>query len=414
MRMGNVPPQRPVRGFLTGACWKRGLAWSCMLALLGCGSSGSGLGPGPVPDPPTAQGIALENAFPALSFNQPVAMLQAPGDPSRWYVVERAGRILSFDNAAGVSTTAEFASLSSRVNSVGEGGLLGMAFHPDYASNRAVFVTYTGGNPLESRLAVFFAESDGLTLDESSETVLIRQEEPFSNHNVGQLAFGPGPASAQEYLYVGFGDGGSGGDPNNNGQNPFNFHGAMLRIDVSALTAYGIPPDNPFANGLDGAPEVFAFGFRNPWRFSFDTATGTLWAGDVGQDRFEEIDIVTAGGNYGWRCYEGSSQFDISNCPDPATFIFPAAAYAHPSGGASVTGGYVYRGSEIESLQSVYVFGDFLTGTIRGLSEEAGGGFRTDILLESGLNIVSFAQDAAGEIYVIDFSGGLYKVIRGD
>ena len=399
------PPHLTVRA---GLC----LPVLCLLLLLGACSGSSSSSPTPVPaPPPPATQVALIEAFPDLSFNQPLSMQQAPGDPGTWFVAERAGRIVSFANDPTSSSTSVYASLGSRVNSMGEGGLLGLAFHPDYASNRAVFVSYTGGSPTESRVSVFFANSDGLTLDENSETVLIRQEEPFSNHNIGYLTFGPGPASPEQYLYVGFGDGGSGGDPNDNGQNPFNFHGAVLRVDVSALTAYSIPPDNPFADGMAGAPEVFAYGFRNPWRFSFDGISGDLWLGDVGQDRFEEINIVGAGGNYGWRCYEGNAEFDISDCPGPSLLEFPAAVYSHPQGGASVTGGYVYRGSAVSGLRGIYIFGDFLTGTIWGLFPESGDNYRMEVLLESGLNVVSFAEDLAGEIYVIDFAGGVYKLV---
>lgn len=379
----------------------------------GCsGSSGSVTVPDPLPSPPpTVDQVALQAAFPNLSFSQPVAMHQAPGDPSRWFLVERGGRIVTFANDAATNSADQYANLGSIVNNTGEGGLLGLAFHPDYASNRAVFITYTGGTSLQSRVSGFFANPDGLTLNENSETILITQDEPFTNHNIGNLVFGPGPASSDQYLYVGLGDGGGGGDPNNNSQNPFNFHGTILRVDVSGLTAYSIPPDNPFASGSNAAPEVFAYGLRNPWRFSFDRADGTLWAGDVGQNAFEEIDIITAGGNYGWRCYEGNAVYDSSGCPGPDAFIFPVVDYAHPAGGASVTGGYVYRGNGIEGLQGAYIFGDFISGTIWGLFPEANNQYRLQRLLESGLNIVSFAQDAAGELYVLDFSGSVYRII---
>ncbi|NNF52614.1 MAG: glucose dehydrogenase [Gammaproteobacteria bacterium] len=387
---------------------------ACLMFTLGAcsGSSGPALTPAPLP-PPAATQIALVEAFPNLSFNQPLSMQQAPGDATTWYLAERSGRILSFANDPATSSTSTFASLGSRVSTVGEGGLLGLAFDPEYASTGGVFVSYTGGNPLESRVASFVANPDGLALDENSETILIRQEEPFTNHNIGHLAFGPGPDSSDQFLYVGLGDGGSGGDPNGNGQNPFSFHGTVLRIDVTPLTAYAIPPDNPFADGMSAAPEVFAFGFRNPWRFSFDRVTGDLWLGDVGQARFEEIDVVRAGGNFGWRCYEGNVQFDISDCPPQNELEFPVAVYSHPPGGASVIGGFVYRGTAISGLSGVYVFGDFLTGTIWGLFPEANSTYRSEVLLESGLNIVSFAEDLSGELYVLDFAGSIYAVVPG-
>lgn len=378
------------------------------------GSSGSASAPPtPGPTPPPSPQISLQEAFPNLSFTQPVAMVQAPGDATRWYVTQRAGSIITFENDPAVASASFFASIQARVVSSGEGGLLSMAFAPDYANNRAVFLAYTGGSPFESRIASFLANPDGLTLDDASETIILRQSEPFSNHNIGNLAFGPGPAADDQYLYAGFGDGGSGGDPNDNAQNPFNFLGTILRLDVSPITGYSIPPDNPFADGANAAPEVFAFGFRNPWRFSFDKTNGTLWAADVGQSSFEEVNIVTAGGNYGWRCYEGNSVFNGSNCPPQDDLTFPVAVYSHPVGGASVTGGFVYRGAAVSGLQGVYVFGDFVSGTIWGLFPESANQFRMEVLLESGLNIVSFAEDHSGELLVVDFAGGIFRIVNG-
>lgn len=391
------------------------LTVAMLLAVAGCGGSSGSVAPptpGPTPPPPGPI-IALENAFPNLTFFQPVAMTQAPGDPSRMFVVSRGGAIQVFDNDPAVTSTAVFGNISGRVNNSGEGGLLGMALHPDFATNGALFVSYTGGSPMQSRVSSFFANPGGTTLDDTSETILMVQDEPFSNHNIGYLSFGPGPAGSQQYLYVGFGDGGSGGDPGDNAQNPFSFHGSILRVDVSALTAYSIPPDNPFASGTTAAPETFAYGFRNPWRFSFDRAGGTLWAADVGQDGIEEVNIVTSGGNYGWRCYEGSAAFNQANCPGASAFTFPVAEYTHPPGGASVTGGFVYRGTAISNLQGVYLFSDFLSGTIWGLFPEGGGQFRMQVLLESGLNVVSFAQDLDGELYVLDFGGAIYRIVQG-
>ncbi len=365
------------------------------------------------PAPPLVPQLALVPAFPNLAFNQPVSLLQAPGDGSRWYLIEKAGRILVFDNDAAVQEFSVFADLSAQVNPAGEGGLLGMAFHPDFADNHWVFLSYTAGN-FESRLAHFQADAAGLSLDESSETILITLDQPFTNHNGGHIAFGPGAAASGEYLYMGFGDGGGGGDPGNRAQDPFTFFGAILRIDVSAGTAYSVPQDNPFSDGLAASPEIFAYGFRNPWRFSFDREQGTLWLADVGQNAFEEVNTVVAGGNYGWRCYEGNVAFDTAGCPPEAQLEFPVSVYAHSGGGASVTGGHVYRGTLVNGLGGTYVFGDFITGAVRGLVPEEGGQYRLESLLESGLNIVSFAEDFSGELYVVDFSGSIYQIVAED
>lgn len=364
------------------------------------------------PPPPPPVSYAVERAFPNLTFAQPVAMIQAPGDPSRWYVVEKAGRILVFDNDDATTDVDVFADLRARVSSsASEAGLLSAAFHPGYANNRALFVSYTGGS-LESRVAQFFANPAGTALNTSSETVLLRLDQPFTNHNGGHIAFGPGPTGPRALLYIAFGDGGSSGDPNGLAQNPFNWFGAILRIDVANLTSYSVPPDNPFANGVDALPEVYAYGFRNPWRFSFDSANGELWLGDVGQNSFEEVDRVVAGGNYGWRCYEGDAEFDLTGCPAPAELEFPVATYANPSEGISVTGGFVYRGAQLTELVGAYIFGDFGSGTIWQLTP-SGTGFEREVLVDSGLSIAAFGEDSAGELYVVDVvAGTLHRLIE--
>lgn len=386
-----------------------------LLAACAAGACNGGGSDTPVitpPPPPPPVSYAVERAFPNLTFAQPVAMIQAPGDPSRWYVVEKAGRILVFDNDDATTDVDVFADLRARVSSsASEAGLLSAAFHPGYANNRALFVSYTGGS-LESRVAQFFANASGTALNTSSETVLLRLDQPFTNHNGGHIAFGPGPTGPRALLYIAFGDGGSSGDPNGLAQNPFNWFGAILRIDVANLTSYSVPPDNPFANGVDALPEVYAYGFRNPWRFSFDSANGELWLGDVGQNSFEEVDRVVAGGNYGWRCYEGDAEFDLTGCPAPAELEFPVATYANPSEGISVTGGFVYRGAQLTELVGAYLFGDFGSGTIWQLTP-SGTGFEREVLVDSGLSIAAFGEDSAGELYVVDVvAGTLHRLIE--
>ncbi len=356
--------------------------------------------------------IELQPAFSPLEFEQPLALLQAPGDNTRWYVVERGGYVRTF---TGEQTSATiFANLADRVSSIGaEQGLLGMAFHPDFTSNGYVFLSYTksDGASVISR----FGTTGGLTLDPDSEQVLLTVAQPNANHNGGGIAFGP-----DGFLYIGIGDGGGAGDEENNAQNPHNLLGAMLRIDVDNSgdgKPYVIPIDNPFAassgcGNREGCPEIWAWGLRNPWKWSFDSATGKLWAGDVGQDNREEVNIIELGKNYGWRCYEGLHEYNLSNCGAIEEYTFPVVEYNHgSSGGSSITGGYVYRGTGIPGLQGTYLYGDFVSGRIWGVSVQQGS--RPRELLSTNLRIASFAQGNDGELYVLDYSGGkIHKIVE--
>jgi glucose/arabinose dehydrogenase len=387
-----------------------------LLLLAGCGGGG-GSTSAPVSPPPGGdpQTIVLRNAFPNLSFNQPLLMLQAPGDSSTWYVVERAGVIRVFDNDLGVNASRVFADLRPVVDSVpNEAGLLGVAFHPDYANNRQVFLSFTvSGAPLVSRVERLTSTDGGLTLDLASRSLLLSVPQDFGNHNGGNIAFGP-----DGYLYIGFGDGGSGGDPNGRAQATNNLMGTIARIDVDRAEPYTIPIDNPFAgsglctagSGAAACPEIFAFGLRNPWRWSFDSVTGDLFAGDVGQGAFEEIDRVTIGNNYGWNIREGANCFNSTQCVI-AGLIDPIHEYGR-SEGASVTGGYVYRGVNIPALSGRYIFADFISGKIWSIDSAAQSLVESDLLLDSDLNIASFGQSNAGELYVVDFVGGtLHEII---
>jgi glucose/arabinose dehydrogenase len=376
------------------------------LVLAACGG-GDGMGPPLSDDAP----IDLERVFDELEFARPVALVQDPADDDRWFVVEQAGVVRVFDNSQSTTDTEVFLDISGRVgNSAGERGLFGIAFDPDFATNGHAYLSYTRSDPsLTSYVSRFTSDDDGLTLDPDSETVLLTLPQPFSNHNGGHIAFGP-----NGFLYVGFGDGGSADDPGDRAQNTTNLFGAIIRINVAALP-YTIPAGNPFfgndrcpaGSGDSDCPEIFAWGLRNPWRFSFDSATGELWAADVGQGAWEEVDLVVASGNYGWRIREGA------HCNIPAVgcttagLTDPVAEYDHGVG-QSITGGYVYRGGQNATLVGSYVFGDYVSGRIMRL---APGSDEIEPLLDSGLNISSFGEGNDGEIYVVDHGGALYRIV---
>ncbi|MBA2490432.1 MAG: PQQ-dependent sugar dehydrogenase [Gammaproteobacteria bacterium] len=394
----------------------RGISTAVLLAAtiacVACGGGGNGQSTvGGGSGNPGQVEVRLQRAYPNLIFDTPVALLQAPGNGSYWYLVERLGVIKRFDvadNRTALSTVVA----AVEVDASGEGGLLGFALHPDFELNGEAFLSYTvtGPNaqiPLVSRISRITSTDGGRTFDPASEEILLTLEQPFTNHNGGHIVFGP-----EGFLYIGFGDGGGGGDPLNNAQNPDNLFGALLRVDVDSGEPYGTPTDNPFANG-GGAPEIYAYGLRNPWRFSFDRADDRLWLGDVGQGEREEVDIIERGGNYGWRCYEASLVFDSTGCAARGQYVFPVAEYGHDEG-QSITGGFVYRGNAIPALQGVYVFGDFISGTIWGLFPRASGGYQRRVLVNSQLGIVSFAQDMNGELYVVDFLGGGLRRLVAD
>lgn len=353
------------------------------------------------------EGVSLQPLFPGLTFSQPVALLQTPRASPHWYVVEKGGRIWRINGEGVAAEQGVFVDISQRVEAgPSEAGLLGMAFHPDFADNGLVFLSYTRGGPLTSVLSLFRSNDGGLTLDPASEEVLLEVPQPFSNHNGGQIAFGP-----DGYLYYGLGDGGAAGDPDGNAQNTDTLLGAMLRLDVDGATPYAIPHDNPFAQG-GGRPEIYAYGLRNPWRWSFDRNSGELWIGDVGQNAWEEINRVSAGDNLGWNLWEGSHCYLQGACRRDGV-VMPVAEYSHEFG-CSVTGGYVYRGKAIASLYGRYLYGDFCSGRIWELdSGNIGAG--PHILLLSGKRIASFAEDRKGELYLLDFTAGrIFRLMAGE
>jgi len=405
------------------------------LVTIGCGGS-SGPAASSTPEPPTPTppppepppppaappaSLAVERVYPSLSFTNPVALLQAPGDSTRWFVVEQRGRVLVFDDNAAVTVTSSFVDLSDRVTSGGETGLLGMAFHPEFPQDGRVWLVYTASElGLVARVSEFTSPDGGLTLDPNSERVLITIAQPESNHNGGGIAFGP-----DGRLYVAIGDGGGANDPHGdigNGQRTTTLLGKILRLDVAATPGgYAIAEDNPFAGndrcstdgtGFDGCPEIYAWGFRNPWRFSFDRETGELWVGDVGQGALEEIDRVVAGGNYGWRCFEGTRATGLE-CGAATNLIAPVAEYGRDLG-RSVTGGFVYRGSAIAGLAGRYVFGDFASGRLWHIPSDADPTITVTGGDATGLSIAALAESIEGELYVVDYSGTLHRIVPGD
>ena len=355
-------------------------------------------------------GVVLESAFPNLSFQRPVALLQAPGDDSRWFVVEQNGRVMVFTNDPQVTQATVFIDIRDRVDAdFSEAGLLSMAFHPNFAVNQQVYLSYTRSGTLEEDVALvsvlsrFLSADQGHTLDPASEIVMGSLRQPATNHQGGGIAFGP-----DGYLYIALGDGGPGNDPFNKGQNTYSPFGAILRVDLDSAFPYAVPPDNPLVEG-GGIREIYAWGFRNPWRWSFDRATGELWVGDVGQNQWEEINLVQKGGNYGWRVREGAHCFQTGNC-DTTGLIDPVVEYSHAEG-CSVTGGYVYRGALMPFLQGTYIYGDFCSGRIWGLNHDTTGVVENRVLLDSFINISSFSEGHDGEIYVLNYSGGgIYRL----
>lgn len=333
------------------------------------------------------------------NLSQPVQVTTAPGDPDRLYVVEQAGRVLAWDRRTGTSSV--FLDVVDKVVSGGEAGLLGVAFHPRYAENGRYFVNYTARNPrFGNTIAEYGREGN-------AERTLMKVEKPYTNHNGGQLAFGPDGT-----LYISTGDGGSGGDPFGHSQNRGSLLGKILRIDVNRGEPYAVPKDNPFATG-GGRGEIFALGLRNVWRFSFDRTTGQLFGGDVGQDRLEEIDVIRRGGNYGWNVTEGNLCFKPAQGCDKTGLIAPIHEYRRTDG-ISVTGGFVYRGAALPELRGQYVFGDFQTGKVWALEYDFDSGLagRRTLILDSGLNVSAFGETEAGELLVVHYGGEIYELVR--
>lgn len=342
----------------------------------------------------------------ASGLERPVH-LTAPAGDDRVFIVEQVGRIRIL--SAGRIRPTAYLDITDRVGAGGERGLLSVAFHPDFAQNGYLYVNYTDLAG-DTRVERYQADPDADTVDPSTATLILSVEQPFANHNGGLNVFGP-----DGMLYIGLGDGGSGGDPHGNGQNTATLLGSILRIDVDGGAPYTIPPDNPFVNG-GGRPEIWAYGLRNPWRFSFDEKAGLIYIADVGQSEWEEINVQPAGEgglNYGWNVLEGSHCFEAPEC-DAAGLIRPTLEYSHDEG-CSVTGGAVYRGSKVLSLFGHYVYGDFCEGWIRSFRYDGDDTVEDASEWDIGDigNILSFGADATGELYVLTAEGQVYRVVKG-
>ena len=427
---------------LRGTCRISGMAalLTVLLVLLGAVASGCGASdplsaptsappgtssspasvsePTPLPATPSAPALESLRLTPVLTgkdglefvgLDSPTNLVQAQN--GQVLVSDQAGLIVAFEGEALSGEIehifyTEFLDIRDIVSRRGsEEGLLGLALDPGEGGH--VYVYYSAANPRRSVVSRFSIQGSSSSADPGSELVILEVEQPYSNHNGGQIAFGP-----DGYLYIGLGDGGSAGDPKGNGQDTSTLLGSVLRIDVSESTAgrpYAIPPDNPFADG-GGRPEVWAYGLRNPWRFSFDRETGDLWAGDVGQNQWEEIDIIERGGNYGWNTLEGNHCFNPPDGCDREGRIPPVWEYSLDGTPCSVIGGHVYRGQDIPWLAGAYIYGDFCSGKVFGLRYADGQVTERKELADTGLRIMSFAEDSGGELYLLSQGEGVYRL----
>ena len=337
-------------------------------------------------------------------LERPEGLVNAGDGSGRLFIVEQGGLIRILKDGALLATP--FLDLTQKVSCCGERGLLGLAFHPKYIENGYFYVDYTEtlNNQLYTVISRYSVSSnDPNQADPTSEMRLLHIEQPYQNHNGGEVQFGP-----EGYLYIGMGDGGSAGDPLGNGQSLQTLLGKILRIDVDSSEPYAIPPENPFAND-GGLWEIWVYGLRNPWRFSFDKLNGDMYIGDVGQDGWEEIDYLPAGtpggGNLGWNYYEGAHPYRGSP-PSGLDPIMPVAEYGRDLGN-SITGGYVYRGADLPAWQGVYLYGDFGSGRVWGLLHLPDGNWQNALMFDTGANISSFGVDEAGEIYLVDYGGNI-------
>ena len=377
-------------------------------AVLACGLAAcAGNTPGGPPPGPTG---TLELQLVASGLSSPLYLTAPPGD-ARLFIVEQAGSIRIV--RAGQLLARPFLDIRDRVASGGEEGLLGLAFHPDYASNDYFYVDYThlnnAGDTLYTVIERYTVSAAPDSADSASHKLILRIVQPYSNHNGGLVMFGP-----DRMLYIGTGDGGSGGDPQNRAQNPDSLLGKLLRIDVDGGDPYVNPPSNPYVGTANGRGEIWALGLRNPWRFAFDRVAGLLYIADVGQNLWEEVDVAPAGQaalNYGWRIMEGTHCFNPTSCSTTG-LVQPAVEYGHANNGCSITGGFVYRGTRAPSLVGQYFYSDYCSGWMRSFSYANGAvAGQTSWSLNVSLgNVLSFGEDSAGELYVLSAGGSIYRI----
>ena len=377
-----------------------------LLALLvvaaACSSDSTDPTPAPIPSE-----FVLKLQEVASGLNNPVYVTSPPGD-SRLFVVEQPGRIRIIENAQLLATP--FLDIASRVGSGGERGMLSVAFHPQYSTNGFFFVYFTGTSG-ELRIERFTVSSNPNQANAASAKVILTVPHPRTNHNGGLAMFGP-----DGMLYLGLGDGGGGGDPDLNGQNQTTLLGKLLRIDVSSGDPYSIPSGNPFAGRTDARQEIWAMGLRNPWRFAFDRSAGRLYLADVGQNLTEEVNVVAstrAGVNYGWNVLEGSGCYNATSC-NKSGFELPALEYGHGNGQCSVTGGFVYRGSDLPEIAGVYFYADYCAGWVKSFTYNNGAASdQRDWNLGNVGSITSFGEDSRGELYLTSSTGRVYKFVKG-
>ena len=354
----------------------------------------------------------LVNAYPNLTFSEPVFLTNCADGTNRVFVVQQGGVIKVFQNDSTAAATSTFLNVTSKLSATsGEQGLLGLAFHPNYIQNGYFFVDYTAPSPLRTVVARYkVLANNPNAADPASEFKIIEIPQPYTNHNGGMLAFGP-----DGYLYIGMGDGGSEGDPQNNGQSRTTLLGKILRIDVNDTTAtthYVIPADNPYASGSSGfRKEIWAYGFRNPWRFSFDLLAPSLWVGDVGQTLIEEVDIVEGGANYGWNIMEGSQCYNPPTGCNTTGLTLPVKTYPHTLGNA-VVGGYVYHGHRRPGFRGAYIYGDYGTGRIWLFRLQGGQVIADSQIVQAPSPVSSFGLDEYQELYVVSYLGANAPIYR--
>jgi hypothetical protein len=358
-----------------------------------------------------AQFITVEEL--AAGLARPVSIVNAGDGSGRLFIVLQGGEVVVHDGTQVLPTP--FLDVSSLVSCCGERGLLDIAFHPNYAGNDLFFISYTDTLG-DSVIARYEVSADPNLADPGSGAILLTVVQPFTNHNGGQIQFGP-----DGYLYIGMGDGGAGGDPSNLAQDPGDLRGKLLRIDIDPGPAYAVPPDNPYVGVIGARAEIWALGLRNPWRFSFDRLTGDLFIADVGQGRREEVDFQKTGSpggeNYGWRLMEGSICFNPSVGCNTGSLVLPILEYDHSDGNCSITGGYRYRGTETPEAEGLYFYADFCAGRIWAAAERKNGNWKATEVLDTEFNITSFGEDEAGELYfahLASSNGAIYRMVLRD